>query len=76
MHPQQPLAELLEDYTVLDSKPLHDLKGHFLHLFAELLYLLEGEDILASHKDTTTGAKCRDTVSFEAISIRSYPAFD
>lgn len=42
LDPQQPLAQLhLEDYTVLDSEPLHDLKGHFLHLFAELPCLRE-----------------------------------
>ena len=53
----------LEDYTVLDSEPLYDLKGHFTHLFAELPYRFTGErktreKILDAHKDTMTGAKC------------------
>ena len=66
LDPKQSLTQLhLEHYTVLDSEPLHDLKGHFHHLFAELPYLLTGEErstceaILAAHKDTMTGAKCR-----------------
>ena len=58
LDPQQLVSQLhLEDYTVLDSEPFHDLKGHFLHLLAELPYLLTGEhtaceEILAAHKDT------------------------
>ena len=66
LDPTQSLSHLhLENYTVLDSEPLHDLKGHFMHLFAELPYQLIGEEcktceeILAAHKDTMTGAKCR-----------------
>ena len=65
LDPTQSLSHLhLEDYTVLDSEPLHDLKGHFMHLFAELPYQFTGErktceEILAAHKDTMTGAKCR-----------------
>ena len=65
LDPQQSLAQLyLEDYTVLDSEPLHDLKGHFLHVCRDT-FLFTGEertmceDILAAHKDTMTGAKYR-----------------
>lgn len=65
LDPTQSLSHLhLEDYTVLDSEPLHDLKGHSMHLFAKLSYQLTGEEckmceeILAAHKDTMTGAEC------------------
>ena len=36
-NPTQPLSELnLQDYTILDCEPLHDLKGHLGHLLSEL----------------------------------------
>ena len=39
-NPQHSLADLnLSHYTVLDSEPLHDLKGHLL---TELPYILNG----------------------------------
>ena len=36
-NPTQPLSEInLQDYTILDCEPLHDLKGHLSHLLSEL----------------------------------------
>ena len=31
----------LQHYTILDSEPLHDLKGHLFNLFTELPYILK-----------------------------------
>ena len=64
---EQALTQLhLEDYTTLDCEPLHDLKGHFLHLLDELPYLFTGDDrtmlsdlIAANKGNTMTGAKCQ-----------------
>ena len=43
-NPSQPLSELhLESYTVLDSEPLHDLKGHLINLLTDLPHILSGE---------------------------------
>ncbi len=40
-NPTQPLSDLnLEDYTVLDSEPLHDLKGHLHNILVELPHIL------------------------------------
>ena len=33
----------LQHYTILDSEPLHDLKGHLFNLFTELPYILKGD---------------------------------
>lgn len=42
-NPSQSLADLnLSQYAVLDSEPLHDLKGHLINLLTELPYVLEG----------------------------------
>ena len=42
-NPIQPLSELnLGAYTILDSEPLHDLKGHLINLLTELPYILDG----------------------------------
>lgn len=42
-NPTQSLVDLnLSQYTVLDSEPLHDLKGHLINLLTELPYVLEG----------------------------------
>ena len=42
--PSQSLSSLhLENYEVLDSEPLHDLKGHLSHLFVELPFILNGD---------------------------------
>ena len=44
LNPTQSLTELnLQHYTVLDCEPLHDLKGHLIHLTKELPYLLDPE---------------------------------
>lgn len=44
LNPQQSLSQLnLDDYTVLDCEPLHDLKGHFKNLLQELPFLLNGD---------------------------------
>jgi len=32
----------LQLYTILDSEPLHDLKGHLINLFTELPFILSG----------------------------------
>ena len=37
-------------YCILDCEPLHDLKGHLSHLFAELPYVLCDEDITKEYK--------------------------
>ena len=68
LDPSQPISHLnLEEYTILDSEPLHDLKGHLLNLFSELSYILP-ESIkdecqtrinLCTSKEKTTGADLR-----------------
>ena len=41
-NPSQSLHELnLQNYTILDGEPLHDVKGHLSNLFDELPQLLE-----------------------------------
>ena len=63
----QPLSQVhLDNYTILNCEPLHDLKGHFRHLIQELPFLLKGDNstaceeaITAISGDTMTGAKCR-----------------
>ena len=43
LNPTQSLESLhLQHYTILDSEPLHDIKGHLANLFTELPYVLEG----------------------------------
>ena len=72
LNPKQELAELnLEKYTVLDSEPLHDMKGHLSNLFKELPHILPSnirascKDIIASNsRDKVTGADYR-TILFE-----------
>ena len=68
LNPPQPISHLnLEDYTVLDSEPLHDLKGHLLNLFSELPYILpepvkdecQTRINLCTSKEKTTGADLR-----------------
>jgi hypothetical protein len=40
--PRQSLSELnLGRYTILDSEPLHDLKGHLINLLPELPYIIQ-----------------------------------
>ena len=41
LNPTAALSDLnLDEYTVLDCEPLHDLKGHLIHLcMSEILYL-------------------------------------
>ena len=52
--PTKSLSSLnLDKYEILDSEPLHDLKGHLLHLFAELPFIL----------DKDTGALCKQIIS-------------
>lgn len=42
-NPTQSISELnLSSYTILDSEPLHDLKGHLINLLTELPHILEG----------------------------------
>lgn len=44
LNPTGSLSDLnLDDYTVLDHEPLHNLKSHLIHLCKELLYLLSGD---------------------------------
>ena len=51
-NPSQPLHELsLESYTVLDSEPLHDLKGHLINLLTEFPKLLFDDNDVC--KDST-----------------------
>ena len=41
LNPQQSLTDLnLQDYTILDCEPLHDIKGHLINLFEELPSIL------------------------------------
>ena len=43
-NPTQSLSQLhLASYTILDSEPLHDLKGHLINLLTELPHILTGE---------------------------------
>jgi len=45
LNPKQALSSLkLEQYTVLDCKPLHDIKGYLANLFEELPYILATEE--------------------------------
>lgn len=54
LNPTGALSDLnLEEYTVLDCEPLHDLKGHLIHLCKELPHLLTGE----------TRKSCEDIIS-------------
>ena len=68
LNPPQPISHLyLEDYTILDSEPLHDLKGHLLNLFSELPYILpqpvkdqcQTRINQCTSKEKTTGADLR-----------------
>lgn len=67
LNPCQDLTSLhLEDYTVLDCEPLHDIKSHFGNLFKELPHILPPElrssckeVIEANMKDNMTGAAYR-----------------
>ena len=67
LNPCQNLSNLhLQDYTVLDCEPLHDIKGHFGNLFKDLPYILPQElknsckeVIEANTKDNMTGAAYR-----------------
>ena len=69
LNPTQPLSRLnLQDYCVLDSEPLHDLKGHFGNLLKKLSSLLEGnirdtydQIIKSTTTDKMTGADFRIT---------------
>ena len=66
-NPNQQLKQLnLEEYTILDSEPLHDLKGHLGNLFKELPYILPTdlqticeEIIKANTHEKMTGADYR-----------------
>lgn len=43
-NPTENLVNLnLQYYTVLDSEPLHDIKGHLIHLFINLPSVISGE---------------------------------
>ena len=67
LNPTQALSQLsIDEYTILDCEPLHDLKGHFCNLLQKLPFLLKGDDcttcesiINAVSGDTMTGAKIR-----------------
>ena len=44
LNPTGELSDLnLDQYTVLDCEPLHDLKGHLINMCKELPYLLTGD---------------------------------
>ena len=67
-NPQQALSDLnLQDYTVLECEPLHDLKGHLKNLFEILPEILDKEtkvelsEVLEVDlsKDKKTGADYR-----------------
>ena len=68
LDPSQPISHLnLDEYAILDSEPLHDLKGHILNLLSELPYILP-ESVkdecqtrinLCTSKEKTTGADLR-----------------
>ncbi len=69
--PTQDLSTLnLEHYDVLDSEPLHDLKGHFHNIMTELPRILPSdlqcktEDLLTAtlSKDKVTGSDLRKTL--------------
>ena len=56
----------MQDYTIFNCEPLHNIKWHFLNLFSELPYLFKEDDrttcqqaIAANKGSTMTGAKCR-----------------
>lgn len=68
--PTQSLCSLnLDEYTILDCEPLHDLKGHLLNLFEELPYVLppqlqlQCKELLEANlaKEKVTGADIRAT---------------
>ena len=71
LHPEQPLGHLnLQHYTILDSEPLHDLKGHLLHLFDLLPSILPPQSMadcetrirVCLSKDKISGADLRTTL--------------
>lgn len=42
-NPRLPLSELnIQEYMVLDSEPLKNLKGHLINLLTELPHVLDG----------------------------------
>ncbi len=44
LNPTASLSDLnLEQYTIIDSEPLHDLKGHLIHLTKEIPFLLQSD---------------------------------
>ena len=46
MNPSKSLKEMrLNDYEILDSEPLHVLKGHFINLLTRIPYLLHGDSL-------------------------------
>ena len=67
LNPIQPLFQVhLDNYTILNCEPIHDLKRHFRNLIQELPLLLKGDNrtaceevITAVSGDIMTGAKHR-----------------
>ena len=50
LNPIQPLSQVhLDNYTILNCEPLHDLKCHFHNLIHELPFLLKGGNQTAWH---------------------------
>ena len=63
-NPTQPLSTLnMQRYCILDCEPLHDLKGHLSHLFAELSYVLSDQDITKEYKDLIGAELSKDKVT-------------
>ena len=83
-NPTEELGNLhLQQYTVLDSEPLQDIKGHFIHLFNNLPAILSGEikelceQIIASNqrKEKLTCAELRLTAIQVYLALANkYPA--
>ena len=63
-NPTHPLSTLnMHRYCILECEPLHDLKGHLSHLFAELPYVLCDEDITKEYKHLIEAELSKDRVT-------------
>ena len=48
LNPTRALSQLsVEEYSVLDCEPLHDLKGYFRNVLQELPFLIKGDKRVA-----------------------------
>jgi hypothetical protein len=83
-NPTQHIGTLnLQNYTILECEPLHDIKGHLTNIFEALPSILERElaksckellDVDLLQKDTKRGADCRLTAIHLLSLLKQSPA--